>query len=91
MEYDIVLTNGARDPQTSCSHGDKLEWTNNTNHPLTLNLPTCVSPQNGPVSLANGQTSGAYTANNGANGRYTYSYMTAGPEKGTRNGTIDVG
>ena len=75
---------------TSIAQSGKLTFTNNMSSSTTLNLPSCVSPQNGPVVLAAGASTQAYTVNSSANGNYTYSYSTVGVEADAISGTIDV-
>lgn len=73
----------------NCTAGTKVTWTNNSGYSATLTLPSCVSPQNGPIALAVGASTQSYNTNNG-NGTFTYSVSVANGEQDTRTGTIDI-
>ena len=64
----------------------KVTWHNaTTDTSITLNPPSCVSPNN-QVVIAPGCDS-THNTNNSANGTYAYTF-TVGAELGTRNGRI---
>lgn len=87
-DYTITLSANGATPQPLKTHGgDKITW--KLNYPpgalVTLTLPTCVAPQDGPITVF---PTKAYTVNKG--NKPSYPYKWSAPSKGVQSGTIDV-
>lgn len=83
---------GNPQPETlDCKAGDRITWTNNLAVALdSFSLPSCVAPPQSPAPVGAGASTRAFTVNQGAKGRFGYSYGWPKPTKDTRSGTIDV-
>ncbi|MCX7604800.1 MAG: hypothetical protein N2036_12055 [Bryobacteraceae bacterium] len=87
-----IDSSGNPQPATlNCKAGDRITWTNNLSVALNgFTLPSCVSPQQSPAPLAAGATTRAFTVNQGAKGKFQYSYAWPRLAQDARGGTIDV-
>lgn len=91
--YNISITadGGVTPNPLSCSHGDKICWTNNNASTVSaFTLPTAVSPQDSPAPIAPGAKTGEFTVNNGTSGNYSYNYTLPHLDDDTKSGTISV-
>ncbi len=86
-DYTINLTD-ADAPELDADQGKKVAWHNATTSDITLNPPSCVSP-NTATDIAAGATSRDFQINGTKGDVYSYTF-TVGAKLGTRNGTIKV-
>lgn len=92
-DHNISIdSSGNPQPETlNCKAGDKITWTNNYAQALdSFTLPTCVAPPQSPAPVAAGATTRTFTVNQGAKGRFGYSFGWSVITLDTRSGTIDV-
>lgn len=66
-----------------CDPRDTITWYNQSRGPVTIYLPACVSPQDGPVPIPVGGHSNAYTV------IHEHKYKVETSRNGP-SGTIDV-
>lgn len=89
-DYTITLDangNANPDPQP-CHVNDTLTWSNQSGEDQSVDLPACVNPQDGPIALANGQSSNKHTVFE--KGHYGYHHHKKGQLHNGPNGTINV-
>lgn len=92
-DHNISIdSSGNPQPETlNCKAGDQITWTNNYAQALdSFTLPTCVAPPRSPAPVAAGARTRAFTVNQGAKGRFGYSFGWSVTALDTRGGTIDV-
>ena len=88
--FTITITDTGQSPDPlHCHLNDTIVWTNAALDTQTVTLPGCVTPQNGPVTLAAGASSSTYTVVK--KGSYKYQHRKKATKiKGGPSGTIDV-
>jgi hypothetical protein len=98
LNHVTIVLPAIGDPlPASCSPGDQIRWSNETNQPVTsFTLPSCVAPQTDPAPIQPHTVTSYYHVKADPKAPYPYSYAV-GPADDkptvildTRSGTIDV-
>jgi len=95
--FTIVLPDIGDPLPSSCSPGDQIRWSNETNQPVTsFTLPSCVTPKTDPAPIPPNTFTSYYHVKADPKAPYPYSYAVGTADDpgtlifDTRSGTIDV-